>query len=170
MSTADHVTCCCADTLAEVARLTAERDRARALAIRLEAEAAQPYLPAGPFPPPHRYPTPIIEWLASVGLDAQRIPAREPRLVRRDGGAWFLRFYEFALDADGRRILDGDGFGRWPTREVEVATLPPEPWLSDWGGDLDDLDDDAEWEARTAGRSRAASPLRPLHFDATADE
>ena len=75
-------------------------------------------------------------------------------------------------------------------REVEVATLPPEPWLSDWGGDLDDLDDDAEWEARTAGRSRAASPLRPLqlwysaltadnpqigytlilHFDATADE
>lgn len=48
MSTADHVTCCCADTLAEVARLTAERDRARALAIRLEAEAAQPYLPAGP--------------------------------------------------------------------------------------------------------------------------
>jgi hypothetical protein len=46
MSTADHVTCCCTDTLAEVARLTAERDRARALAIRLEAEAAQPYLPA----------------------------------------------------------------------------------------------------------------------------
>ena len=50
MSTADHATCCCADTLAEVARLTAERDRARAraraLAIRLEAEAAQPYLPA----------------------------------------------------------------------------------------------------------------------------
>ena len=46
MSTADHATCCCADTLAEVARLTAERDRARALAIRLESEAAQPYLPA----------------------------------------------------------------------------------------------------------------------------
>ena len=46
MSTADHATCCCADTLAEVARLTGERDRARALAIRLEAEAAQPYLPA----------------------------------------------------------------------------------------------------------------------------
>jgi hypothetical protein len=42
MSTADHATCCCADTLAEVARLTAERDRARALAIRLEAEAAKP--------------------------------------------------------------------------------------------------------------------------------
>ena len=158
MSTADHATCCCADTLAEVARLTAERDRARALAIRLEAEAAQPYLPAGPFPPPHRYPTPIIEWLASVGLDAQRIPAREPRLVRRDGGAWFLRFYEFALDADGRRILDGDGFAHTPIREVEVATLPPEPWLSDWVAPLDDLDDDAEWEARTAGRSRAASP------------
>ena len=46
MSTADHTTCCCAETLAEVARLTAERDCARALAIRLEAEAAQPYLPA----------------------------------------------------------------------------------------------------------------------------
>lgn len=103
-------------------------------------------------------PRPIIEWLASVGLDAQRIPAREPRLVRRDGGAWFLRFYEFALDADGRRILDGDGFAHTPTREVEVATLPPEPWLSDWVAPLDDLDDDAEWEARTAGRSRAASP------------
>jgi hypothetical protein len=260
MSTADHVTCCCADTLAEVARLTAERDRARALAIRLEAEAAQPYLPASlcegwnvrdladelltlqPVDParcnPRRKahpviggrelecgecwrvrvverleqwrrsvegqegaesapsraadglegldwhsrtpatgearksaesdaglsadsapdPTPIIEWLASVGLDAQRIPAREPRLVRRDGGAWFLRFYEFALDADGRRILDGDGFAHTPTREVEVATLPPEPWLSDWVAPLDDLDDDAEWEARTAGRSRAASP------------
>lgn len=103
-------------------------------------------------------PRPIIEWLASVGLDAQRIPAREPRLVRRDGGAWFLRFYEFALDADGRHILDGDGFAHTPIREVEVATLPPEPWLSDWVGWLDDLDDDAEWEARTAGRSRAASP------------
>ena len=46
MRTADHATRCRADTLAEVARLTAERDRARALATRLEAEAAQPYLPA----------------------------------------------------------------------------------------------------------------------------
>ena len=168
MSTADHVTCCCAETLADIERLTQERDDARDTACRLEAELACPgYLTDLDAMPD---PTTIIEWLASVGLDAQRIPAREPRLVRRDGGAWFLRFYEFALDADGRRILDGDGFGRWPTREVEVATLPPEPWLSDWVAPLDDLDDDAEWEARTAGRSRAASPLRPLHFDATADE
>ena len=168
-------------------------------------------------------PRPIIEWLASVGLDAQRIPAREPRLVRRDGGAWFLRFYEFALDADGRRILDGDGFAHTPIREVEVATLPPEPWLSDWVAPLDDLDDDAEWEARATtepasgeycerrsgarvisreggwtrqdvlcgcvdwlrivpstvdgrveieygGPILCGKPLRPLHFDATADE
>ena len=166
MSTADHVTCCCAETLADIERLTQERDDARDTACRLEAELACP----GYLTDLDAMPTPIIEWLASVGLDAQRIPAREPRLVRRDGGAWFLRFYEFALDADGRRILDGDGFAHTPIREVEVATLPPEPWLSDWVAPLDDLDDDAEWEARTAGRSRAASPLRPLHFDATADE
>ena len=86
----DHTNCCCTETLNDHLALQAaygaacrdrdeleerllealaERDRARALAARLEAEAAQPYLPAGPFPP-HRYPTPIIEWLASVGLDA----------------------------------------------------------------------------------------------------
>ena len=48
MSTADHVTCCCADTLAEVARLTAERDRARDLAARLEAELARGFRIAAP--------------------------------------------------------------------------------------------------------------------------
>ena len=68
----DHTNCCCTETLNDHLALQAaygaacrdrdeleerllealaERDRARALAARLEAEAAQPYLPAGPFPP-----------------------------------------------------------------------------------------------------------------------
>lgn len=135
MSTADHVTCCCADTLAEVARLTAERDRARALAIRLEAEAAQPYLPAGPFPPPHRYPTPIIEWLASVGLDASLIPVDGARIVVRTPiGGCLLRVQCFEVASDGKRVIlaDGSGFARTAPRYFEVTTLPPEPWLSEW--------------------------------------
>lgn len=48
MSTADHATCCCAETLAEVARLTAERDRARGTAARLEAELARGFRIAAP--------------------------------------------------------------------------------------------------------------------------
>ena len=136
MSTADHTTCCCADTLAEVARLTGERDRARALAIRLEAEAAQP---AGPFPPPHRYPTPIIEWLASVGLDASLIPADGVRIIGRTPlGGCLLLVQSFEVTPDGRRIIlaDGSGFARTRHRRIEVTTLPPEPWLSTWGGHL----------------------------------
>ena len=42
MSTADHVTCCCAETLADIERLTQERDDARDTACRLEAELACP--------------------------------------------------------------------------------------------------------------------------------
>lgn len=147
MSTADHVTCCCADTLAEVARLTAERDRARALAIRLEAEAAQPYLPAGPFPPPHRYPTPIIEWLASVGLDASLIPVDGARIVGRTPiGGCLLRVQCFEVASDGKRVIlaDGSGFARTAPRYFEVTTLPPEPWLSEWSAPPADADDDAE--------------------------
>jgi hypothetical protein len=137
MSTADHATCCCADTLAEVARLTAERDRARALAIRLEAEAAQPYLPAGPFPLPHRDPTPIIEWAASVGLDAKGIPADGVRIIGRTPlGGCLLLVQSFEVAADGKRVIlaDGSGFARTRHRRIEVTTLPPEPWLSTWGG------------------------------------
>ena len=153
MSTADHVTCCCADTLAEVARLTAERDRARALAIRLEAEAAQPYLPAGPFPPPHRYPTPIIEWLASAGLDASLIPADGARIVANTKtGGCMLRVQSFEVTPDGRRVIlaDGSGFARTRHRRIEVTTLPPEPWLTEWSAPPADADDDAEWDAREA--------------------
>ena len=69
MSTADHVTCCCAETLADIERLTQERDDAR------DTLACPGYLTDLDAMPD---PTPIIEWLASVGLDAQRIPAREP--------------------------------------------------------------------------------------------
>jgi hypothetical protein len=224
MSTADHVTCCCADTLAEVARLTAERDRARALAIRLEAEAAQPYLPASlcegwnvrdladelltlqPVDParcnPRRKahpviggrelecgecwrvrvverleqwrrsvegqegaesapsraadglegldwhsrtpatgedsapdPTPIIEWLASVGLDASLIPVDGARIVVRTPiGGCLLRVQCFEVASDGKRVIlaDGSGFARTAPRYFEVTTLPPEPWLSEW--------------------------------------
>ena len=178
MSTADHVTCCCADTLAEVARLTAERDRARALAIRLEAEAAQPYLPAGPFPPPHRYPTPIIEWLASVGLDASLIPVDGARIVGRTPiGGCLLRVQCFEVASDGKRVIlaDGSGFARTAPRYFEVTTLPPEPWLSEWSAPPADADDDAErleqWrrsvedqEGAESGPSRVADGLEGLDW------
>lgn len=255
MSTADHVTCCCADTLAEVARLTAERDRARALAIRLEAEAAQPYLPASlcegwnvrdladelltlqPVDParcnPRRKahpviggrelecgecwrvrvverleqlrrsiegqegaesapsraadglegldwhsrtpatgearksaesdaglsadsapdPTPIIEWLASVGLDASLIPVDGARIVGRTPiGGCLLRVQCFEVASDGKRVIlaDGSGFARTAPRYFEVTTLPPEPWLTEWSAPPADADDDAEWDAREA--------------------
>ena len=140
MSTADHATCCCADTLAEVARLTAERDRARALAIWLEA-AAQPYLPAGPFPPPHRYPTPIIEWLASVGLDASLIPVDG---ADADDDAERLEQW--------RRSVEGqEGAESAPSRAADGLAG------SDWHSGTpatgearksaeSDADDDAEWD------------------------
>ena len=153
MSAADHVTCCCRDTLETLARVTAERDRARALAIRLEAEAAQPYLPAGPFPPPHRYPTPIIEWLASVGLDASLIPVDGARIVANTKtGGCMLRVQCFEVAADGKRVIraDGSGFARTAPRYFEVTTLPPEPWLTEWSAPPADADDDAEWDAREA--------------------
>lgn len=107
----------------------------RALAIRLEAEAAQPYLPAGPFPPPHRYPTPIIEWLASVGLDASLIPVDGARIVANTKtGGRMLRVQCFEVAADGKRVIlaDGSGFARTRHRRNEVTTLPPEPWLTEW--------------------------------------
>lgn len=154
MSTADHVTCCCADTLAEVARLTAERDRARALAIRLEAEAAQPYLPPSPFPPPHRYPTPIIEWLASVGLDASLIPVGGARIVGRTpiGGCLLRaeRLEQWRRSVEGQegaesgpsRVADGLEGLDWHSRTPATGEARKSA--------ESDADDDAEWDAREA--------------------
>ena len=101
MSTADHVTCCCAETMPD--------------------------------------PTPIIEWLASVGLDAKGIPADGVRIIGRTPlGGCLLLVQSFEVTPDGRRIIlaDGSGFARTRHRRIEVTTLPPEPWLSTWGGHL----------------------------------
>ena len=133
MSTADHVTCCCAETLADIERLTQERDDARDTACRLEAELACPgYLTDLDAMPD---PTPIIEWLASVGLDAQRIPADGVRIIGRTPlGGCLLLVQSFEVTPDGRRIIlaDGSGFARTRHRRIEVTTLPPEPWLTEW--------------------------------------
>ncbi len=92
--------------------------------------------------------TPIIEWLASVGLDASLIPVDGARIT----GGRMLRVQCFEVAADGKRVIlaDGSGFARTAPRHFEVTTLPPEPWLTEWSAPPADADDDAEWDAREA--------------------
>jgi hypothetical protein len=78
---------------------------------------------------------PIIEWLASVGLDASLIPVDGARIVVRTPiGGCLLRVQCFEVASDGKRVIlaDGSGFARTAPRYFEVTTLPPEPWLSEW--------------------------------------
>lgn len=133
MSTADHATCCCAETLADIERLTQERDDARGTACRLEAELACPgYITELDVMPD---PAPIIEWAASVGLDAKDIPADGVRIIGRTPlGGCLLLAQSFEVTPDGKRVIlaDGSGFARTAPRHFEVTTLPPEPWLTEW--------------------------------------
>ena len=104
-------------------RAIAEEAAAELRRVEGQAEAAQPYLPAGPLPPPHRYPTPIIEWLASVGLDASLIPVDGARIVANaKTGGCMLRVQCFEVADDGKRVIlaDGSGFARTAPRHFEV--------------------------------------------------
>lgn len=78
----------------------------------------------------------VVEWCASVGLDAKDIAADDAVLYRQDDGSVCFKFRKYDLNAEGHRELCHDcGHGcsdHYCATRHELCNLPaPEFWTSD---------------------------------------